>query len=290
MRTTLLVSLAFTFAAACGGTPSPTPQSPAEPVTTAPPDDVSARIAGTGPISEEEFKAMHELRADAAPALHGEMIDLAGSRAYLSLPDGATGPVPGIVVIHEWWGLNDHIKHWADRLAALGYAAVAVDLYGGTVATTPDEAMATMKAVNPEEARRVLGAALDLLAADPRIQAPTQAVIGWCFGGGWSLQTALDRPGLDAAVIYYGQLETDPAVLAKIDARVLGIFATRDKGIPNEAVDRFEAGLKEAGVEASIHRYDAEHAFANPSGARYDQAAAAAAWDVLVAFLRDALG
>ena len=89
----------------------------------------------TGSISEEQFMALHDLTTEKAPAPKGEMIDLAGGRAYLSLPEKAQAPLPGIVVIHEWWGLNDHIKHWADRLAAEGYAALAVDLYGGKVAT-----------------------------------------------------------------------------------------------------------------------------------------------------------
>jgi carboxymethylenebutenolidase len=99
------------------------------------------------------------------------------------------------------------------------------------------------------------------------------------------LQTALAHPELDAAVIYYGQLETDPKALAAIDARLLGVFANRDKGIPPSQVDAFEAGLKQAGVDARILRYDADHAFANPSGARYDQPAAADAWQQVEAFL-----
>jgi carboxymethylenebutenolidase len=285
MRTlTLALALAFT---ACGGKKSP-PEAP--PKDTSPKDTVSERIAGTGPLSEEEFKAMHQLSGETPPAARGQTIDLAGSKAYLSLPEGATGPVPGIVVIHEWWGLNDHIRHWTDRLAGLGYAALAIDLYGGKVATTSDEAMTAMKAVDSTRAKEIVAAAVAFLADDPRVKAPKRAVIGWCFGGGWSLETALTHPELDAAVIYYGQLDTDPKVLARIDAEILGIFANQDKGIPPEQVDAFEKGLAEAGKTATIKRYDAEHAFANPSGPRYDQEDAAAAWEEVVAFLKRTLG
>lgn len=237
------------------------------------------------PIDEAQFKAMHQLTGAAAPPLAGQEVELAGGRAYLSLPRGATGPVPGIVVIHEWWGLNDHVKHWTDRLASAGYAAIAVDLYGGVRATTPDEAMAAMSSVDNTAAARVISAALDYLATDPRIRAPKRGVIGWCFGGGWSLRTALAHPELDAAVMYYGRLEADPTKLAAIKADLLGIFGNRDKGIPPQEVDAFDAALSKAGVSHAIHRYDAEHAFANPSSARYDEVSAADAWEKVVAFL-----
>lgn len=227
---------------------------------------------------------MHELPTGSAPAAKGEMIELAGGKAYLSLPAGQ-GPFPGIIVIHEWWGLNDNIKHWTDRLASAGYAALAVDLYNGTVATDRDTAMAAMKGVDKTKGMATVRAGLDFLTNDPRIKAPVQAVIGWCFGGGWSLQTAIHQPDLDGAIIYYGHLETDPAKLATIKARVLGIFGNKDQGIPPAEVDGFEARLKEAKINATIHRYDADHAFANPSNPKYDEKNAADAWTKVLAFL-----
>jgi len=279
MRTTLSLLLALGIAS-CGS------KSPAPAAMTRPPADTTAeRIAGTGPISEQDFKAMHELRSDAPPVAEGQDIELAGTRAYLSLPKGATAPLPGIVVIHEWWGLNDNIRHWSDRLAHLGYAALAIDLYGGKVATNPDEAMAAMKGVKSAEAKRILAAAVEFLASDPRVKAPKRAVIGWCFGGGWSLETAIDHPELDAAIVYYGQLELDPKRLGHIKS-LLGIFANQDKGIPPDQVNQFEQALKKAGVDATIKRFDADHAFANPSGPRYDEADAAAAWQEVVTYLR----
>jgi carboxymethylenebutenolidase len=153
------------------------------------------------------------------------------------------------------------------------------------VATDRDAAMGAMKAVDPDKAAATLSAGLAFLANDPRIRAPRRAVIGWCFGGGWSLQTALAHPELDGAIVYYGQLETDPAKLAAIKARLLGVFGTRDKGIPPDQVSAFEAALKQAGVRAEVHSYDAEHGFANPSNPKYDQASSADAWAHVLAFL-----
>jgi carboxymethylenebutenolidase len=190
-----------------------------------------------------------------------------------------------VIVIHEWWGLNEHIQHWTDRLAEDGYAALAVDLYGGKVARTPDEAMAAMKAVDDAAALKALRAAHRFLETDARVKAPRTASIGWCFGGAWSLQLALNEPALDAAVIYYGRLVTDPQKLKAIQGPVLGVFGNKDEGIPPKAVDEFDKALHEAGVAHTILRYDAQHAFANPSGARYDQKAADEAWRHVRAFL-----
>ncbi len=245
----------------------------------------------TGVLSEDAFKELHELKGDAAPAPRGQMIALAGSQAYLSLPaqKDAHGTIPGIVVIHEWWGLNDHIKHWADRLADDGYATLAVDLYGGQVATDPEGAMDLMKAVDEPRAAELLGAAHEFLASDPRVNATKRGVIGWCFGGGWSLQHAIATADLDAAVIYYGRLVNDSSVLKDINAALLGVFANQDQGIPPEAVDNFVNALKQAGKSIELHRYDANHAFANPSSERYDQASASAAWDHVRTFLKRTL-
>jgi carboxymethylenebutenolidase len=128
-------------------------------------------------------------------------------------------------------------------------------------------------------------AAHRFLADDPRVAAQRRGVIGWCFGGAWALRQAIAHPDLDAAVIYYGRLETDPARLAKIHAPLLGVFANADKSIPPEAVDAFVAALGQAGRAIELHRYDADHAFANPSGAHYDEAAAADAWSHVRRFL-----
>jgi carboxymethylenebutenolidase len=243
-----------------------------------------------GSLTEEQFKALHQLTGDKAPPPRGEKVTIDGTRAYLSLPKGKSAPLPGLIVIHEWWGLNEHIQHWADRLAEDGYAALAVDLYGGKITKTPDEAAAAMKSVHDEQALKTLHAAHDFLQKDARIKAPRTGSIGWCFGGAWSLQVALHGPELDAAVIYYGRLVTDPAALKPIKAEILGVFGNKDKAIPPDNVNAFEAALKEAGVKATILRYDADHAFANPSGQRYDETSAADAWSKVRPFLAQKLG
>lgn len=243
----------------------------------------------TGGLSEEEFKKLHELRSAPEAQPHGQMIDLGTGKAYLSLPREAKAPLPALVVIHEWWGLNDNIKHWSDRLADEGYAALAVDLYGGKVADNPDTAMQLMKAVKADEAVAILLKAHAFLASDPRIKAKKRGSIGWCFGGAQSLALALHAPDLDAAVIYYGPPVTDPAELKKIKARTLAIYGTKDPSIPKDRVDALEKGLKEAGVKAEILRYDANHAFANPSNPNYDMKNASAAWEKVRAFLKETL-
>jgi carboxymethylenebutenolidase len=266
------IALVLALAAACSSSSTSH--------TTAP----AVRPSSTGALSEEEFKALHAAPTEGPAHVEGQMIDLKGTKAYLSLPKGQ-GPFPAIIVIHEWWGLNANIKHWADRLASAGWAALAVDLYSGVVATDRDTAMAAMKSVDDTKAAAVIRAGIDFMSADPRIKATKKAVIGWCFGGGWSLQAALANPDLDGAIIYYGQLETDPAKLGAIKAKVLGVFGTRDKGIPPAKVAAFEEALKTAGVPAEIHSYDAEHAFANPSNPVYDEKSAADAWTHVLAFL-----
>jgi len=245
----------------------------------------TGRMSWTGVLGEKEFAALHELKEDETPELKGQMVDLGDSRAYLSLPESAKFH-SAVLVIHEWWGLNEHIKHWADRLAADGYAALAVDLYGGAVATTPAEARRAMTAVDEEQALATLQAALQFLRDDERVHAEKRACIGWCFGGTWSLRLAMAAPDLDAAVMYYGRVVDDIEQLSAMRAPLLGVFGNLDPSIPPEAVDAFEAALQRAGKDAVIRRYDANHAFANPSSARYDSDHAAAAWAEVRPFLR----
>lgn len=240
----------------------------------------------TGVLSEEEFKELHQLSREKRPAAMGKHLLLGTHRAYLSVPRTKQTTSIGIVLIHEWWGLNDHIRYWADRLAALGYTALAVDLYRNKEATTPDEAMALMKQVDAKTSLAILSDAVTYLRTDPAIKASKVASIGWCFGGGWSLQLALSETKLDGAVIFYGQLVTDVSQLRKLKMPLLGIFGNRDKGIPPGVVDEFERALKQAKVTHRIVRYDAEHAFANPSSARYDQRSATQAWQEVQTFLQ----
>ncbi len=238
----------------------------------------------SGAISEDAFKKLHELKEGAVPTLLGEMIEIGGTKAYLSIPKTGAAPFPAIVVIHEWWGLNDNVKHWADRFAADGYAALAVDLYDGVVAKNSDQAMAAMKKVDAAAAEKTLLSAHRFLAVDKRVQAKKRGSVGWCFGGGKSLALGLATKELDACVMYYGHPETDPQKLAALHAPLLGIFGARDASIPPEKVAEFDQALTKAGKEHTILSYDAEHAFANPSNPKYDEKNAAMAWEKVRAF------
>jgi len=218
-------------------------------------------------------------------------LDGAGVSGYLALPAESSVDLPGIIVIHEWWGLNDNVRSMARQLAGQGYAALAVDLYGGRVAESPEEARSIMSEVlgNEPAAEENLRQAYAYLAKE--VGAPKIGSIGWCFGGGWSLRTALLFPGeLDGAVIYYGHLETDPETLAALQTPLLGIFGAADQGIPLDSVREFERVLGELGKPAKIHVYEgAGHAFANPSGKRYDAEAASDAWAKTLVFLDESL-
>jgi carboxymethylenebutenolidase len=242
-----------------------------------------------GGLTEVEFKELHAAPAGITASLKGKDLVVGGAKAYLSLPERAKAPIPGVVVIHEWWGLNDNVKLWTDRIAAEGYAAVAVDLYGGTVATTADEAMAAIQKVDDEKAVAIMRAAHAFLVADSRVLAPRTACIGWCFGGRKSLELALHEPELDGAIVYYGNPVTEPLSLAPMRAELLGVFGTLDKSIPSEKVAAFREALTQAGKHFEIREYEAYHAFANPSNPRYDEVNAAKAWEVSRAFLRRVL-
>ncbi len=204
---------------------------------------------------------------------------------YLARPEGIKN-APGIIVIHEWWGLNDNIRMMTNKLAGEGYTALAVDLYKGKVAQSPDSAGTYARSVDNEEALDNLTQAYGYL--NEKQGAENIGVIGWCFGGAWSLNTALAHPKkIDATVIYYGRLVTDTERLKSLEMPVLGIFGEEDGGIPPKKVNEFEAALNEVGVENSIHIYEgAGHAFANPSGTRYVEKAAEDAWQKTVRFLK----
>jgi carboxymethylenebutenolidase len=184
---------------------------------------------------------------------------------YLALPEGG-GKHPAIIVIHEWWGLNDWVKEQTQQLAAEGYVALAVDLYRGKVGTTPDEAHILMRGLPDDRGLRDLEAAFSYLAVRPDVEANKIGAIGWCMGGSWSIKLAEDQPKLAAFVVNYGALPTDPATIAKIKAPMLGNFGADDKGITPESVHAFEAAMKAAGKSADIKIYDgAGHAFQNPN-------------------------
>src|SRR5437660_7343614 len=207
-------------------------------------------------------------------------------QGVLYVPAGK-GPFPGLVVIHEWWGLNDWVKEQASKLADQGYAALAIDLYRGKVATTPDEAHELMRGVPEDRAARDLHAAVEFLKSQKNVKKDSIGSIGWCMGGGYSLDVALQEPTLTAAVIHYGHLATDPEQLKKINAAILGIFGGQDRGIPVDDVKKFEQTLKQLRKNVEIVIYPkAGHALENPNNkAGYRAEHAADAWKHTVDFL-----
>lgn len=210
--------------------------------------------------------------------------------SLLFTPPGK-GPFPGIVVIQEYWGLNDWVKEQASKLADQGYAALAVDLYRGKVADTPDVAHELMRGLPEDRAARDLHAAVEYLKSSPNVKKDRIAAIGWCMGGGLALNLALTEPALTAVVINYGHLSTDPAAIQKIHAAILGNFGGQDRGIPPDDVKKFEETLKKEGKEADIKIYpDAGHAFQNPNNkSGYRAEDTADAWQRTVNFLATTL-
>lgn len=192
-----------------------------------------------------------------------------------------------IFVFHEWWGLNDYIRREAEALQqALGNVNVlAIDLYDGQATANADSAARLMGAAKPERCKEIIDGALAYAGEDAQI-----ATLGWCFGGGWSLQAALHlKKHVKACVIYYGMPETDATVLKQLNCDVLGIFAIQDKWISPEVVAKFEAGMKAAGKKLTVKNYDAGHAFANPSNPKYNQEYGNDAMKHVVAFLSEKL-
>lgn len=208
------------------------------------------------------------------------------AQALLYLPPGA-GPHPALIVIHEWWGLNDWIKQEAAGYAAKGYVTLAVDLYRGKVADNSDLAHELMRGLPEDRATRDLKAAYAFLAVRPDVKKDRIGAIGWCMGGGYALAAALAEPGLDADVINYGRLVTDPDELKKIHAPVLGLFGGQDRGITPDDVKKFQVAMEKEGKKIDVKIYpDAGHAFENPHNKQgYRPEDAADAWQRTVAFL-----
>ena len=204
--------------------------------------------------------------------------------ASLALPTAEKAPA--VILIHEWWGLNDQIKAVAAELANMGYIALAVDLYAGKVAKTPEEAKAFMGDLDPEIAKETMVGWVDYLRKHERSNGKV-ATLGWCFGGGWSLNTSMATP-VDATIIYYGNVAKTANDLKALKGPVLGQFGKLDKNINQAMVTGFEQEMEKAGKKESltVHWYEADHAFANPTGARYDEANAKLAWERTTEFLK----
>jgi len=200
--------------------------------------------------------------------------------------------LPAVIMIHENKGLNDHIKNMANLLARQGYVVLAVDLFKGEVSVDPNDTRRMVQSVrnNSEHAISNLQTAVKYVSSLPNVDSSKVASIGWCFGGGQSLQLALnsqDHP-LAATILYYGTpLITDKGNLSKIKWPVLGIFGDQDRGISVEQVNQFKASLDEVGITNEIQIYPGVgHAFANPSGANYAPNETQDAWKKTLSFLK----
>lgn len=206
---------------------------------------------------------------------------------HFVFPADMVDPLPGVIVIHEWWGLNDGVRAMADRIAAEGFVVLAVDLFNGISTKSPAEARELMVTVleNNALAEENIRQAYQFLVDSG--QAPRIGVLGWDFGGGWALNTAMLYPDeLDAAVIYYGQVTADDRRLAPLNVPILGLFGEDDRGIPVASVRAFEQALERLGKNYEIQVYPgAAHAFADASGNNYNATVAENAWGRALAFL-----
>ncbi len=189
-----------------------------------------------------------------------------------------------IFIFHEWWGLNDYIKKESDELKEkLGNVNIlAIDLYDGNVADNREDAAKFMQSVIRERALNIIYGAIDFAGKDANV-----GTIGWCFGGGWSLQASvmLGKKG-SACVMYYGIIENTPETFKELNAPVLGIFAEQDGWVTPDVYGNLEKNLKTAGKKIIIKSFDADHAFANPSNAKFDEKATKEAKELTIKFFK----
>ncbi|MEM9829000.1 MAG: dienelactone hydrolase family protein [Bacteroidota bacterium] len=236
--------------------------------------------------NDPTFRGKHDLVEYTHENARGEEITFAtpdgqqGMAYYLSAKEESN---QYLLVIHEWWGLNDHIKREAEKLHKDldNVHVMALDIYDGKVATTRELAQKYMQSVSTDRAKAIINGAIQHAGESAEI-----ATIGWCFGGGWSLQSTIlaDEQAI-GCVMYYGMPVQEIAQIQEIKTDVLGIFAEYDGYITPKVVEEFEQKMKEADKNITVHMYEADHGFANPSGSRYDEDAATDAYDKTLAFL-----
>jgi carboxymethylenebutenolidase len=224
----------------------------------------------------------------AAPATHSaQPVKFGDASGYLALPPaGGEAKKPALVVIQEWWGVDDWILEQTDRFASQGYVALAADLYRGRKTNSPDEAHELMRGMPEDRAIADLKAAVNYLAGRPDVDPNRIGVIGWCMGGGYALKLATVEPRLKATAVNYGSLITDPAAIRKINSQILGNYGAADRGIPAEDVKKFGGQLTQYGKLGDIKIYEgAGHAFMNPNNKQgYNAAAAQDAWSRIDSF------
>ncbi len=239
--------------------------------------DRRALLASLAGIPLAARLADPELARAAAAATERFNIMTAGGYSVsgaLATPDKL--PAPVVILVHEWWGLNDQIKTVAVDFAGQGYVALALDLMGGKVAATPDEAGKQVQAVDPARASEIATAWIDWAGKNTQGSGKV-GIVGWCFGGGWSLLASTLAP-VDATVLYYGKCDLAPEQLSHLKGPVMGHFGLQDPRMNKEMVGKFEAAMQQVGKPYQVFWYDAPHAFANPTGANYHKEDAQLAW------------
>lgn len=209
-------------------------------------------------------------------------------KGFVAYPTGS-GSYPGLVLIHEWWGLNENIRDLAEQYAAQGYVALAVDLYEGQSTTDQTRAreLTTSVSGNMDRAKDNLRQATAYLRTRPDVKKDALASVGWCFGGGWSYEMAKNDMGLDASVMYYGRFSPHEDH-SHMKTDIIGHFGEEDMSIKVDDVETFQATLKTANGDHEIYIYpNAGHGFANEDNAEaYKPEAAALAWQRTLTFLR----
>lgn len=210
-----------------------------------------------------------------------------GTNGFLARPLG-TGPWPALILIHEWWGLNDNIRNLAKDFARQGYVALAVDLYRGQVASTTEQARTLAGSVSGDTdlAFVNLDNALTYLKDLSYVDNDSLASVGWCFGGGWAYQMAKNDLGVKASVMYYGRFSPEDD-LTMMRADILGHFGEDDTSIAIDDVEQFQANLKTTDGNHAVYIYpNAGHAFANADNQEtYNQSASDLAWSRTLDFL-----
>jgi carboxymethylenebutenolidase len=209
---------------------------------------------------------------------------------YLAVPAGEHGP--GVIVLQEWWGVDEHIRSLCDRLAAEGFYALAPDLYKGETTTQPSEAQQKMMALSMGEVEQEMCGAADHLASQPGFEGPGVGAVGFCLGGGLAIWAAATCPNIAAAVTFYYVMPHGKPDFSRIHGPVLGHFGTADEFIPQEDANKLESELRDAGVDTTFHYYEgAGHAFVNDTNrlGTHDPELAQLAWGRTVDFLRSAL-
>lgn len=206
-------------------------------------------------------------------------------RGYLAKPEGE-GPFPTVIMIHEFWGLNESIISLADLLAEDGYLVIAPDTFRGSTTAWVPRAIYNVIVNRPEDVNVDLDSVYAWLEAQPEVDTERIAIAGFCYGGRTSLVYSLHNNRLAATIMFYGSPETDPEVLRALPGPVLGIFGSADRSIPVEQVHAFQAALTEAGIPHEITIYDGQpHAFVQDRAGVQAGGAQSEAWDQMLAFL-----